>query len=243
MTTATNTTQRQRRRAVSAGLRPLTAGVLLGCMAVSSVAWPSGRSAVSPGVTLNRLRFPEGSRHDMLADRIWLHGLPAQVLVFDSPVAVPDLIRDLSTQQPALVDLNVLPDQIILSGWVDDMQWAVQLQAAGPSRTVGTVSTLRMNSVPGLATPAWLPRGAIPRLDLAVQEKGGKVSDRIWQLALPPARLGPLLHGALRREGWVFETETESGAEQSWAQAGERLQISLTALDGGSGLHVRRWTP
>ena len=57
-----------------------------------------------------RLRGPQrlptqqlaaGARRQWLADRLWLHGQPAGVLVFDTPQDVPELIRSLSGQQPA----------------------------------------------------------------------------------------------------------------------------------------------
>ncbi|WAI82371.1 MULTISPECIES: hypothetical protein [Achromobacter] len=185
--------------------------------------------------------MPEGSTHALLADRVWLHGYPAQVLVFDAPVDTRAVVRALADQQPGLSDLNVLPGHLILSGWIDDQQWVVQLQSAGPSRTVGTVSSLRMMAPPNPVAPAWLPVGARLRLDFAVMEAGVKVWERIWQHGLPPTRLAPLLQAALLRDGWRLEAE--DGALHSWTRANQRMQVSLVPLDAGSGLRVRRWAP
>lgn len=222
-------------------LRLLLASVLLGSAAAPSAAGALGLPSGAGGVSLSQLRLPEGSQQAWLADQLWIHGLPARVLVFDAPVRVSALIRMLSAQQPALTNLNVLPGQVILSGEVEAEQWIAQLQSAGSDRSVGTISTLRLNPAAELPSPPWLPQGARLRLNLGFMEKGGKVSELIWQHALPPDRMMPLLHSALRREGWRFETE--SGTSQSWERAGQRMQISLMPLEEGSGLHVRRWAP
>ncbi|MFF7398810.1 hypothetical protein ACFZAI_20305 [Achromobacter sp. NPDC008082] len=191
---------------------------------------------------LSRLRFPPGSSHVLLADQLWLYGYPAQVLVFDTPATAPNLIRMLSAQQPALVDLNVLPGQLILSGRFGDEQWVAQMQSTRDGRTVGSVSTMRLvpaSNPMSLPTPAWLPEGARLHLDFAVMEAGVRVSERIWRHALPPARLTPLVQAGLRREGW--RQLSEDGPDQSWTRRNDRMQISVTPLETGSGLRVTGW--
>ena len=211
----------------------------------ASVAGPCFAQPSQPATTatalLSGLRLPEGTTHALLADRVWLHGYPAQVLVFDAPADTRAVVRALVDQQPGLSDLNVLPGHLILSGWIDDQQWVAKMQSAGPSRTVGTVSSLRMAALPNPVMPVWLPEGARLRLDFAVMEAGVKVWERIWQHGLPPSRIAPLLKAALLRDGWRLEAD--DGALQSWARAGQRMQVSLVPLDAGSGLRVRRWVP
>lgn len=221
-------------------LRRLAVMTWLATVAGPCVAKPS-QSATTAAVSLSGLRLPEGSTHALLADRVWLHGYPAQVLVFDAPADSRAVVRALVDQQPGLSDLNVLPGHLILSGWIDDQQWVAQMQSAGPSRTIGTVSSLRMAALPNPVMPVWLPEGARLRLDFAVMEAGVKVWERIWQHGLPPSRIAPLLKAALLRDGWRLEAD--DGALQSWARADQRMQVSLVPLDAGSGLRVRRWVP
>ncbi|MCS3509890.1 hypothetical protein [Achromobacter sp. JUb104] len=221
-------------------LRRLAVMTWLATVAGPCVAQPS-QSATTVAVSLSGLRLPEGSTHALLADRVWLHGYPAQVLVFDAPADSRAVVRALVDQQPGLSDLNVLPGHLILSGWIDDQQWVAQMQSAGPSRTIGTVSSLRMAALPNPVMPVWLPEGARLRLDFAVMEAGVKVWERIWQHGLPPSRIAPLLKAALLRDGWRLEAD--DGALQSWARADQRMQVSLVPLDAGSGLRVRRWVP
>lgn len=234
------TSIRRRRPAVVRLRLPLVVVMWLASVAGPCVAQPS-RFATTAAASLNGLRFPEGSTHALLADRVWLHGYPAQVLVFDAPADTRAVIRALVEQQPGLSDLNVLPGHLILSGWIDDQQWVAQIQSAGPSRTVGTVSSLRMATPPNPVMPVWLPEGARLRLDFAVMEAGVKVWERIWQHGFPPSRIAPLLKAALLRDGWRLEAD--DGALQSWARADQRMQVSLVPLDAGSGLRVRRWVP
>lgn len=232
---------RRTRGAMADACRLLWAGGLIVSAVGVPAATASGHAAATqPGVaSLSQLRFPEGSSHMLLADRLWLYGQPARVLVFDVPAKASDLIRTLSGQQPRLADLNVLPGQLVLSGQVGDEQWVAQMEDTGTGRTVGSISTLRWQSPMAQSAPAWLPDGARLRLDFAVMDEGVTVSERIWQHALPPARMMALLDVGLQREGW-----RQSGGRdaQSWVRGRQRLQVSVVSLDGGSGLRVRGWT-
>ena len=122
------------RRALAATLA-LTAGALprAGAQTVQAL-WPDAatRGLVTDGMALAvtrpatpaDLQLAAGARRQWLADRLWLYGQPAGVLVFDTPQDVPELIRSLSGQQPALVDLHVLPGQVLLSGrWATRNGW------------------------------------------------------------------------------------------------------------------------
>lgn len=239
--------------AVARTLRLLLAGAL----AVAVVGW---RNSVAQGDAANRgevgqaksdksgvaslesLRFPAGSRRGLLAERIWLHGIPARVLVFDTPLSTPELIRSLSGQQPGLVDLNVLSGQAILSGQVGRERWVVQMEGLGARRTVGSISTVNLHGAPGNSWPDWLPPGGRIRLDVAVQEDGVRVSERIWQYALPPGQVAPMLEASLLRHGWRRLPASEEGG-QWWGWRDARMRLSLVPLDGGSGLLVSGRTP
>lgn len=220
-------------RAVERVSRIVLCGVLISIGA--------GASASTGVTSLGRLRFPAGTTHELVADRMWLHGMPAQVLVFDAPQRSRDLVLALSRQQPALADLQVLPGQLILSGRVGDDHWVAQMESAGAGRTVGSISSISARPVPANAQPVWLPDGARVRLDVAMMEDGVRVSERIWQHALPPAKMAPLLEANLRRDGWA--RGLASGAAQWWTRERERMMLLLVPLEAGSGLRVTRWTP
>lgn len=221
------------RRAAALASRAVLCGVL--------IVMASGASASAGANALGRLRFPAGATHELLADRLWLHGVPAQVLVFDVPQSPRELARALSRQQPGLADLHVLPGQLILSGHVGDDRWVARMEAAGRERTIGSISSVSARAVPANPQPAWLPEGARVRLDVATMERGVRVSERIWEYALPPAKMALLLEAGLRRDGWA--REGQGGAVQSWARERERMELLLVPLDAGSGLRVNGWAP
>ena len=199
------------------------------------------RASASAGVlSLEGLRLPAGAVRERLADRMWLHGMPAQVWVFDVPQSPSAVAKTLAAQQPALADLHVLPGQLILSGRVGNDRWVAQLESAGMDRTVGSLSAISVRAAPTAQLPGWLPKGARVKSDVAVMESGIKVSDRIWQYAVPPQKLAELLDAGMRRAGWVQQGD---GADQWWARERERMKLWLVPLDGGSGLRALGWAP
>ncbi|WP_447918928.1 hypothetical protein [Achromobacter aegrifaciens] len=202
----------------------------------------SASSKKSGVASLEALRFPVGSRRGLLAESIWLHGIPARVLIFDTPLGTSELIRYLSGQQPALTDLNVLSGQAILSGRVGQERWVVQMEGMGARRTAGSISAVNLLAAPGSPLPAWLPAGARLRLDVAVMEGGVLVSERIWQYALPPGQVAPLLEARLTQNGWRRMPASDEAAHW-WTRRGVRMRLSLVPLDGGSGLLVSGRTP
>lgn len=212
-----------------------------------------GGVTVSGVRSLDQLRFPAGSSHAWLADQLWLHNQPTRVLVFDVPTPARELIRALTEQQPALMDLNVMPGLLLLSGRVGDERWVVQMQTLIDSkseatghrksggRTVGSIASVPLTSSIGAPSPAWLPTGSRLRLDVAVKDAGVTVSEHIWQHVLPPAQLATELEAGLQREGW--RRQSVAGAMQWWGLNDRRMQILLVPLETGSGLHVRGWAP
>lgn len=234
----------------SPGARSCAAGRMFAIGMQFAIAVLPGNAGASAGaIGLERLRFPAGSTHELLAERMWLHGVPAQVLVFDVPKRPAAVARALSGQQPALADLHVLPGRLILSGQVGDDRWVAQMEAAGAERTVGSISAVNVRAVPVIPRPAWLPDGARLRLDVSVMERGAKVSERIWQHALPPDKIARLLEAGLRKDGWTRlgvggvdqAHEAHAGVEQWWGRERERMKLWLVPLDAGSGLRVNGW--
>ncbi|MEN4919744.1 hypothetical protein ABE485_13790 [Achromobacter spanius] len=220
-------------------------------MYIGLMAMPLDASASGGAIGLERMRFPAGSTHELLAERVWLHGVPAQVLVFDVPQRPAAVARALSGQQPALADLHVLPGQLILSGLVGDEHWIARMEAAGAERTVGSISTMSVRAAPSVPRPAWLPDGARLRLDVSVMEHGAKMSERIWQHALPPDKMARLIEANLRQDGWTRlgtggvdqARGAHAGVEQWWGRERERMKLWLVPLDAGTGLRVNGWAP
>lgn len=239
------------RRALAATLA-LTAGALprAGAQTVQAL-WPDAATsglvtdgmalAVTRPATPADLQLAAGARRHWLADRLWLYGQPAGVLVFDTPQDVPELIRSLSGQQPALVDLRVLPGQVLLSGKVGDAQWVAQMEAVGARRTVGSISQVRLGAPAAFVPPAWLPADASLKLDFEIQEDGRRVREQIWRSALSPRRAQALAQRRLRDAGWRA-ARVPAGAAQRWERDDAALQWTATPVDQGSGIWIRSWT-
>lgn len=239
------------RRALAATLA-LTAGALprAGAQTVQAL-WPDAatRGLVTDGMALAvtrpatpaDLQLAAGARRQWLADRLWLHGQPAGVLVFDTPQDVPELIRSLSGQQPALVDLHVLPGQVLLSGKVGDAQWVAQMEAVGARRTVGSISQVRLGAPAAFVPPAWLPADASLKLDFEIHEDGRRVREQIWRSALSPRRAQALAQRRLRDAGWRA-ARVPAGAAQRWERDDAALQWTATPVEQGSGIWIRSWT-
>jgi hypothetical protein len=229
------------------------------CLGLCGVLMPLPQHAIASASvsSLERLRFPAGASQERMADRLWLHGMPAQVWVFDVPQSPSALARTLAAQQPALADLHVLPGQLILSGRVGDDQWVAQMERAGADRTVGSISAINLRAAPSAHLPGWLPKGARVRSDVVVIEEGVKVSDRIWQYALPAQELAARLDVGLRRSGWTPQADMDDirdekaarsggrppGVGQWWTRERERMKLWLVPVEGGSGLRALGWAP
>lgn len=198
----------------------------------------AGSASASPA----GLHFPPGSRVESLADRLWLNGAPMQAWVFEAPVDVPEMIHLLSRQQAAFSDLQILPGQAILSGWVDDALWVAQLTSPEAGRSVGSVSSIVPAAIAARNPPVWLPADARLMLDVAVEQGQGAVAESIWRHDLAPSQLAPLLRQGLSRAGWRDGDSDRSAGWQAWRRRAERLEWMLTPLDAGSGLWIRRWT-
>ncbi|WPQ35141.1 hypothetical protein [Achromobacter xylosoxidans] len=232
------------RTVVVAGLAALAALALaLGTTALATTPANALPSASGPA-SLADLRFPPGSRVESVAERMWLHGMPVQVWVFDAPVDVATLIQALSRQQPALEDLRIMPGFAILSGRVGEAYWVLRLTSPTAGRSVGSMSSLSALATSASPPPAWLPSGARLRLDFAAAQADRVLSESIWQYQLSPSRLAPLLRRGLARDGWRdIEAGPGDGGWQSWQRRQERLQWLLVPLESGSGIWIRRSTP
>ncbi len=194
-------------------------------------------------VDLAQFTFPKGTQHESLGDDMRLYGRPVQIRVFDAPLGVPELIRTLSDQQPALVDLRVLPGQAILSGSVNESLWVVQIEGIGETRAVGSISA--MSAGPAAFTlrqpPEWLPEGSRLRFDFSVLEGSQRVTDEVWTHSLPPKQLRPLIRRNLTTRGWI--TQSASDELGLWTRKGRRLRLDIYAVGGGSSVRAQSVLP
>ncbi len=110
---------------------------------------------------------------------------------------------------------------------------------------------MSVRAAPSVPRPAWLPDGARLRLDVSVMEHGAKMSERIWQHALPPDKMARLIEANLRQDGWTplgaggvdQARGAHAGVEQWWGRERERMKLWLVPLDAGTGLRVNGWAP
>ena len=154
-----------------------------------------------------------------------------RAFVFDTPQDVPELIRSLSGQQPALVDLHVLPGQVLLS--VGDAQWVAQMEAARAAYRRQHFSGPGLARRPLLCRPR-LPADASLKLDFEIHEDGRRVREQIWRSALSPRRAWPWR----RRRGWrAARSSGRRGAALGTDDAA--LQWTATPVEQGSGIWIR----
>ncbi|MBV7482546.1 hypothetical protein [Bordetella sp. BOR01] len=213
---------------------------LAACAAVcGAAAYPGG---VPP---LGGLALPPGSTQASLGQDMRLYGIPADIRLVEIPMPVAQAVQALSAQYPLLSDLGVYPGLAMLSGQAMGDSWVVALEPAGPRLTRGTVSVLRpgAGAVGGEVTharnrPSWLPAEARLHLDFSGRGQAGLTTHQVWTLALPVAQARQATIDGLRRDGW----RPDAGVDDSgrWVRGGTRLDIVITAVQGGSGILLQR---
>lgn len=188
------------------------------------------------------LRLPLGSAEAELGEQMRLYGQALDVRVFDAPVALPEVLRQFSLQQPGLADLTVLPGQAILSGMVRGQLLTVTLESPQAGRTIGSIAALIFPSAGAVSSiaPVWMPEGARLRFDFSLREGAKRVSQQIWSHRLPLVRLQVALRQALQRCGWVSGQAVRNGATWHWVRGASALQLHLLELDEGSGILLLR---
>ncbi|CAM3738869.1 hypothetical protein BOTU111922_03175 [Bordetella tumulicola] len=235
---------------------PYTSFCLQGVFAVMISLALSDSTYADTLSLLDRLVLPPGSAQAALGTRMQLHGVPVDIRVIEIPESVTQAARMLSEQYPGLSDLSVYPGCAVLSGEVADQFWVVTLEPAGLRQTRGSISVLDMaatsfatlnpangtQSHRSTASPAqsWLPGDARLRLRLDAQEDrgGGHTSQQVWTFPLPvPAAWRAIVRG-LQQEQWQLETLTPDAGR--WVRQRSTLQITITAVDGGSGILVHQ---
>ena len=145
----------------------------------------------------------------------------------------------LSGQQPALVDLRVLPGQVLLSGKVGDAQWVARMEAGGAAYRRQHFQ-VRLGAPAAFVPPAWLPADASLKLDFEIQEDGRRVREQIWRSALSPRRAQVCAASPARRGLARRACSGRRGA--ALGTDGAALQWTATPVEQGSGIWIRSWT-
>jgi len=224
-------------------VRPPEAGTrragAFACLAVVSLACAG--APLAP----DSLALPPGSVQTPLGRGMRLYGMPADVRLLDMPVPIAQAIPFLTARYPVLSDLGVYPGLAVLSGHAAGQHWVAALEPAGPRRTRGSLSVLAASGDAGVAAsrrPGWLPANARLRLDFGIDDGDGHTTQQVWTLASPVATARRAIDDGLRRAGWRREAAaSESSAAGHWARGRVRLQITITAAEGGgSGILLQR---
>lgn len=208
---------------------------LFNCIAL----WASGMLVgtpvhAGPAVSPGSLELPAGSVQTPLASNVRLYGIPADIRLVEIPVAVPQAVSQLTSRYPFLSDLGVYPGLAVLSGHQAGRPWVLALQSAGPGKTQGSI--LMLSGLPPRlpAPPDWLPAAAQLRLDIASQEGMQRSLQQVWTFRLPPDALRAAIVAGLVRAGWMPDGPAQEAGR--WAQGHKSMDISITAIDGGSGM-------
>jgi len=188
--------------------------------------------------------LPPGSVQTPLGRGTRLYGMPVDVRLLDMPVPVSQAISMLAARYPVLSDLGVYAGQAVLSGQAAGRFWVAVLEPAGPRRTRGSLSVLATAAGAGaVRRPGWLPANARLRLDFDIDDDGRPSTQQIWTLALPVASAWRVVAEGLRREGWRADPVASDPAKSAvgrWARGRTRLQVTIAAADGGSGILLQQ---
>ncbi|MCD0501637.1 hypothetical protein [Bordetella petrii] len=187
-----------------------------------------------PSFRPGNLALPAGSVQAPLASNVRLYGIPADIRLVEIPADIPQAVSQLTSRYPFLSDLGVYPGLAVLSGHQAGRPWVVALQSVGPGKTQGSVMMLSALPPRLPSPPGWLPAGAQLRLDIASQEGMQRSLQQVWTLSQSPDALRVAVVPALLRAGWVPEGPGQDAGR--WIQGHKSMHISITAIDGGSGM-------
>ncbi|OZI23640.1 hypothetical protein CAL26_09380 [Bordetella genomosp. 9] len=190
--------------------------------------------------------LPPGSRFIPLVDGMSIQGLSLSAYVFEAPMPPADLAAWLTARQPALRDLWIMPDAVVLAGIADGLHWVARMSDAGAGRTRGTISALPTErhvaspdpsgrGDPVQAVPWQLPGGRL-LFELRSRDDDAMVVQQVWTHGSAPLPLGEKLARELAREGWT--AAGGDAARQRWTRGRVTLLVTIVPLDPGSGVNA-----
>jgi len=215
---------------------------LVATMIVVAVAHAAETSALS------ELPLPPGSTQTSLGGRMRLFGTPIDIRVFDIPLPIAQAARAVGERYPSLSDIGLYPQRVVLSGHVANQFWVVNFESNGPRHTRGSLSILtetefpsqsaaQKNTAPNrelMSSLSWWPADARLRLRLEQEEGRGRNSTQIWTSTSSAESVWSAIRQGLQQERWQAETDTPNVS--LWRREHSLLHISITAIDGGTGI-------
>jgi hypothetical protein len=197
---------------------------------------------------LGELSLPSGSTQTSLGGRMRLFDTPIDIRVFGIPLPIAQTARALGERYPSLSDMGLYPQRVVLSGHVANQFWVVNLESDGPRRTRGSLSILTETEFSSesavqksTASPrgvmssfSWWPAEARLRLQLEQEEGGGRNSTQVWTSTSSVESVRSAIRQGLQQGRWQAETDTPNTS--LWRRKHSLLQISITAIDGGTGI-------
>jgi hypothetical protein len=188
---------------------------------------------------IGQIKLPPNSHETALHGSAQLFGFPVQIRLFETPIAVPQVIRFFSTQLPLLRDLHVLNGSALLSGQTNGRSWVIHLQGRSQGGTRGTLSLLESRTENPLSPvrPQWLPSRARLLFDLRTIEGSWLTTEQIWSHSIAPNPMRTMLQTALIHLGWKC-THTEFGGG-NWQLGEQDLVYSVVVLGRGSAIFAR----
>lgn len=198
---------------------------------------------------LGDLSLPPGSTQTSLGGRVHLFGLPIDIRVFGIPLPIAQAARTLGERYPMLSDMGLYPRRVVLSGHVVNQFWVMNLESDGPRSTRGSLSVLTETDFPSeltaqqhaavrqgdtMSSLPWGLTGARLRLQLEQEEPDGRNRTQVWTSTSSMESVSSVIRHGLRNEHWQAETDTPTTSR--WRRARSLLQITITAIDGGTGI-------
>ncbi|ANN71572.1 hypothetical protein [Bordetella bronchialis] len=181
--------------------------------------------------------LPEGGGYIALGDALRVQGQSVHAWALDAPGAPADVAMWLTQRQPALRDLWVMPDAILLAGVANGVHWTARLADAGAGRTWGTLSVLALERDPAPPPAAWRLPGGRLQFELRSREDRAELIQQIWTHATPPVLLETRLAGELAADGWREAAPRETDvAMQAWVRGRMTLSVAIVPFEQGSGV-------
>lgn len=211
---------------------------------------------------LDKLTLPLGSTQLPLGERMRLFGMPVDIRVFEIPASVDRAAQMLEQRYAGLSNIGVYPGQLVLSGEIDKQFWVFSLVPVGLAATRGTVSVTRSMALGNrpdvgrvsnitqitdadvtaddefsMISHAWLPDMAHLKLQFeqgADDGTRGRTLKQVWTIPSSVGATQRTIRRNLLRDQWRLQSETVDTSH--WQRKQTAMQLTVTAVDGGTGL-------
>jgi len=160
---------------------------------------------------------------------------------FSNDLAVSESARRLSDSR-VFTQMLLAPGQIQLSGIDSEWHWVGQLTAVKDG-TAGYVSALKLPTFSLMAQthkPAsfqFVPTGAMPLLDSAVDMHSTRMHQNFWHVDMSSDVLRAYLQQRLRGNGWTRDSVLSAAAGDAWQKPNETLLLLPYGQGTGSLLY------